>query len=796
MKAKTILLFFISGIFYLSCSKDEAKIPEPKYNNLAIEKTSITLKEGEQTTLSITSGSGSYVVTSSDMSKVKGNVQNTILVVTAIHSGNITLTVKDTKTKQSATITVTVIKTEKEDKSSIYIELTTTKAVGEKIQFKINAEEKDKENIWIDLNNNGKKDSGEKVNKFDNNAYGNEEDLTSYVLGSQTIRIYGKVTLFSCGRFISKGEWIRKRDIIHLDVSNNPMLKILNCTENINLKNLDISKNTNLEYLDCSNCNLTDLDVSKNIELKNLTCGENKFTEINLSNNMNLEVFHCSQSLLKILNISKNKKLWYLHFSGSTIESLDLSQNTELVRLECYWNNQLSKLDVSNNIKLQYLYCYENTLTDIDISNNINIASFDCSYNQLTNLDVSKNTNLDYFYCYGNPLSCIKVNENQLNNIPNNWSKDDAVTYSIDCNGDTSPTQSYIEFTTKKSIGASINLMMYSEDETKDIWIDLNNNGIKDDGETAINNYEEFVSYTLGSQTVRIYGELVTFVSGFDKNKKYGAQITSIDVSHCKQLKGLICDGNELTNLDVSQNTELTILSCGYNNLTSIDISKNTKLEQLYCYANQLRSLDVTALSELKLLVCTENLLEELNISQNTLLEELDCTKNPNLACIKVNDDQLANIPYDWKKDTGANYSNNCNGESDTKLKIGQYYQGGIIASLSSDGKHGFVVSDIDEKMNWESASEYCENLVYKGYDDWKLPLPNQLYKMKKLYDKGLCNFKTGTSIYVNYWSSQIVKEVYSGTCRKTITYYDFDEDEFGEISNCYHLRCRPIREF
>ncbi len=426
-----------------------------KTPNLAIETTEGSLEVGKIAVVKITAGSGNYTVTSSDTNKATATEKEGVIIITAKAEGTATITIKDNKTEQTKTVKVIV------NDLSTYIELTTTKAVGEKIQLKINAEEEDKENIWIDLNNNKIRESGEKIKKFDNDAYGHRDDLTDYVLGSQTIRIYGKVTLFSCGRFSSQGKWIRKRDIIHLDVSNNPMLKKLNCTENTNLNRLNISKNIHLEYLDCANCNLTNLDVSKNFKLKSLYCGENKFTEIDISNNEKLVVFHCSENLLKSLNLSKNKKLRYLHCSSSLIRDLDLSQNAELGRLECHWT-RLSKLDVSKNTKLHSLYCYGNNLTDIDVSKNVNITEFDCSNNQLSSLDISNCRNLEKYYstfnCTENPnLTCIKVSQEQLNNTEKNWKKDDNATYSTDCNKTTEPVSKTVTYTNELVFKCDVN---------------------------------------------------------------------------------------------------------------------------------------------------------------------------------------------------------------------------------------------------------------------------------------------------------------------------------------------------
>lgn len=48
------------------------------------------------------------------------------------------------------------------------ITFTTTKNSGETITLLIDAADEDKKDVWIDLNNNGKRDEGEEVTNFNN----------------------------------------------------------------------------------------------------------------------------------------------------------------------------------------------------------------------------------------------------------------------------------------------------------------------------------------------------------------------------------------------------------------------------------------------------------------------------------------------------------------------------------------------------------------------------------------------------------------------------------------------------
>ncbi len=435
----------------------------PKIYDLGVDKDNITLKEKQTESLNITDGSGNYIITSSDESKATATLKDNIITINAVAEGNTVITIKDVKAEQEKNIQVTV------EKQS-YIEFTTNKNIGEIIKLQMYADEKDQVNVWIDLNNNKKKDSGEEVTEFSDDVWSN---FISYKIGSQTIRIYGEVSFF-----ITESKWedykSKGQQITYLDVSHNNTLKYLYCGGN-NLTNLDVSQNIGLETLLCNDNELTNLDVSQNSSLVELRCYNNKLTSLNVSNNKDLSLLSCYRNQLTDLNVSSNTNITYLRVGenqltdldvtqnsnlktlwcvnnqltsldvsqnsklkklvcfGNQLTSLDVSQNSKLKILDCY-TNQLKTLDVSKNINLEHLSVHVNKLTNLDVSKNINLKSLTCYYNELTSLDISKNTKLYGLECSSNKITCIKVNQSQLDNIPNDWEKDDTATYSTSCN--------------------------------------------------------------------------------------------------------------------------------------------------------------------------------------------------------------------------------------------------------------------------------------------------------------------------------------------------------------------------
>jgi len=156
-------------------------------------------------------------------------------------------------------------------------------------------------------------------------------------------------------------------------------------------------------------------------------------------------------------------------------------------------------------------------------------------------------------------------------------------------------------------------------------------------------------SYTAGSTTMTVYGDII----GFDCSSN-GANLTALDPSHNTQLTKLDCSFNTLSSLDVSKNTQLTVLGCGSNTLSSLDVSKNTQLDLLDCSSNTLSSLDVSQNTQLTRLFCNNNNLSNLDISHNTQLKELYCHSN-NFTTATLDDIYCA-LPNRTGKEYGVIY--------------------------------------------------------------------------------------------------------------------------------------------
>ena len=142
----------------------------------------------------------------------------------------------------------------------------------------------------------------------------------------------------------------------------------------------------------------------------------NFVTTANINTVTYLDVF--SQNIADLTGIEAFTALTHLDCRENQLTSLDVSQNIALTYLNCE-HNQLTNLDVSGATALNELHGDNNQLTSLDVSNNIALGYFSCAHNQLTSLDVSNNIDLGYFSCANNQLTSLDVrNGNNSNTVP------------------------------------------------------------------------------------------------------------------------------------------------------------------------------------------------------------------------------------------------------------------------------------------------------------------------------------------------------------------------------------------
>lgn len=159
-----------------------------------------------------------------------------------------------------------------------------------------------------------------------------------------------------------------KPNLTALDVSNNTMITILNCSGNA-LTSLSYYGCTALKNLNCSSNNLSSLPALP-IGLTNLYCNNNKLTSLpDLPDG--LTVIDCSYN-----------QLTSLPMLPSDISSLNVHGNL-FTTLGIWGRTKLKYLDCSSCSKLTTLDCANNALTSLNIANCPALSVLQINNNQL-----------------------------------------------------------------------------------------------------------------------------------------------------------------------------------------------------------------------------------------------------------------------------------------------------------------------------------------------------------------------------------------------------------------------------
>ncbi len=184
-------------------------------------------------------------------------------------------------------------------------------------------------------------------------------------------------------------------------------------------------------------------------------------------------------------------------------------------------------------------------------------------------------------------------------------------------------------------------------------WIDLNNNGSWDEGET-IEDYDGSVSrFAVASTEVKIYGKLTELSmepvsSQGVGGTKEGNHLVEVAFHNCTTLEKLNLSGNELTKVTLVP--EVSIGTVGDDREPQAP-----NLEDLILRENKLQKLDLTGLNKLWNIDASFNQLTEINlpnfeddmtsvILRNNKFTELDLSKVPNIWMLSLDDNKLTHI--------------------------------------------------------------------------------------------------------------------------------------------------------
>ncbi|MGY6649047.1 SdrD B-like domain-containing protein [Wenyingzhuangia sp. IMCC45574] len=148
---------------------------------------------------------------------------------------------------------------------------------------------------------------------------------------------------------------------------------------------------TSLEELHMAGNLVTTVDLSSNTLLRVLDVSGNQLTGLDVSNQVILEELYAGGNLITTIDLSSNTLLKTLSLKGNKLTSLDLTPNEALVYVEVQ-GNELEDLILGYKMSLTHLYAGTNKLTSLDIRSALNLSVLSLEYNDLEGtLDLDNN---------------------------------------------------------------------------------------------------------------------------------------------------------------------------------------------------------------------------------------------------------------------------------------------------------------------------------------------------------------------------------------------------------------------
>ncbi len=141
-------------------------------------------------------------------------------------------------------------------------------------------------------------------------------------------------------------------------------------------------------------------------ELESLNCSYNQLSSLDLDDNLMLRELDCSCNQLSTADFQQNSSLAVLNCSGNQLSSLSLG--TALTELYCS-SNALTSLDTGSLSSLRILCCDQNQLASIDTDSLSSLQTLDISFNPVASLSLASNSSLETLLVNGTSLSSLDL---------------------------------------------------------------------------------------------------------------------------------------------------------------------------------------------------------------------------------------------------------------------------------------------------------------------------------------------------------------------------------------------------
>lgn len=195
-----------------------------------------------------------------------------------------------------------------------------------------------------------------------------------------------KLSLNGCSSLTGISCWYSD-SLTSIDLSSCTELTDLSFHYLSGLTDVNLSADNKLESIEICTTALTDLDISDKLNLTRIECyGNENLKNLVITNCPELDYLDCNGCSLEALNVGSCSKLTSLYCDQNWLTSLDGVPDC-LTCLECSKNMLGGTLDLTAFTKLDYLGCNNNMLENLLLPPSV--SSLICSTNNLSDLDIT-----------------------------------------------------------------------------------------------------------------------------------------------------------------------------------------------------------------------------------------------------------------------------------------------------------------------------------------------------------------------------------------------------------------------
>ncbi|KFF18865.1 T9SS type A sorting domain-containing protein [Chryseobacterium sp. JM1] len=202
--------------------------------------------------------------------------------------------------------------------------------------------------------------------------------------------------------------------------SNLPILEDLRIVDKTSINEpyfstINLSNNLKLKKIYIEQPNLTSLTLNPLNDLLQFTLIASKLTSLNLnSSGLMTDLTLNANTLLTSVNFQNSNSLTNLSLSNNTaLTTVDLQNRPSLYNFSAY-GNSISSLNFSGTSQLGFLSLKNNFITSLDVSPITDLLNFSIAEN-ITTLDVSQNLKLSYLFLESPTLKSVNAKNGNSN---------------------------------------------------------------------------------------------------------------------------------------------------------------------------------------------------------------------------------------------------------------------------------------------------------------------------------------------------------------------------------------------